>query len=583
MKTRIWLLAAVLTAAVACGDDQPTDVPSRTVAVVEVDPAAATVPVGDTIRLTARPMDADGQVLEGVTVAWSSETAELAAVTPQGMHGRVSATRAGLAVITAAAGGKVGQVQISITNPIPAITILEPASAVAGSGVATLVVHGTRFVRDAQVVWNGEGRPTTYVSPTQLRATLAAADLASQGPAVVHVVAPLPGGGSSQALTFTVTPAPPPPPPPVGPVASVEIDLDSLALEEGGQAQLSAVARDAQGQIVTGRFVGWTSSDPEVAAVEALGAVRAIRAGSATITARVDGAQASIPVRVSSDYAYQLVFAGWDGAAMRLYELDPNDSSRTHARIGADVPGADPVPSPDGRRIAFVGMTEGGLRALYTVGVDGSGLSRLLTTSDISCGQMTWSPDGVRIAFACRIDGDDLDIWAMDASDGGNLVNLTDSHPHNQDWPSWSPRLPDGSYRIAYAQYVNGEPQIWTMKPDGSDPKRITSGMDWQPAWSPDATRIAFQRTGVAIFGDIWVVDADGGNERQLVGAYLAGPQWSPTWSPDGRLLAFASTHETYGSGATVGQIYTVRADGSGLARRTTGGLYKQDPAWRVR
>lgn len=214
---------------------------------------------------------------------------------------------------------------------------------------------------------------------------------------------------------------------------------------------------------------------------------------------------------------------------------------------------------------------------------DGGNAVELHITSDVGCGSFTWSPDGSRIAFGCRIGDDDPDIWVVGA-DGTGLTNVTDAHPGRQESPSWSPVLGAGGSRIAYAQYVNGEPQIWTMQPDGGDAKQVSTGFDHQPAWSPDGATIAFQRTGAAIFGDIWLVDADGGNERGFVGWTLAGPQSTPSWSPDGRLLAFVSTHETYGSGQPlVSRVYTVWADGSKLVARTRDDVHAAAPAWRVR
>lgn len=431
------------------------------------------------------------------------------------------------------------------------------------------------------MLWNDAERPTTYVSRTGLRATLTAEDVEAVGTAEVRVANPLPGGGPSGSRAFTVGE---PPLPPVGPVAVVEIGVDSVTLAEGEAFQLTATARDAGGQVVTGRVVVWTSSDPEVAGVGALGLVSGVRSGQALVRARVDGVTASIPARVWADYGYDLVFSGWNGSdigTMRFFRTDLGDGGREAVRIGPDAPTGSAVPSPDGTRVAFM-RYEAGARALMVANANGTGAVEVHWTTDPGCGRFTWSPDGARVAFACAIGDEDRDIWVMDA-DGTNLANLTAAHPGRQEWPSWSPALPGGS-RIAYAQFVDGEPQIWTMAPDGSDPRRITAGLDAQPAWSPDGTTIAFQRTGAAIFGDIWAVDADGGNERQLVGAYLAGPQEAPAWSPDGRLLAFSSSHEVYGSGGPlVRGVYTVWADGSRLARRTLPALDAAVPAWRPR
>lgn len=582
MTTRALLSTTVaLVLLVGCGDSDPVALP--VVDEVDIDPPQVSLAVGDTVRLTARPRTATGQMLSGVDVAWGSQSPEVATVVPRAIQGRVTAVRAGTALITATAGGKMGLASIAVVNPAPSAQALEPSTVGAGGDGLLLVVLGAGFVADTRVLWNGGERPTTYVGVTELRASILAADVMWAGTAEVRVASPSPGGGTSEALTFTITEPTPPPP---GPVAFVEIDADSLALPEGDVAQLTATARDASGQVVTGRFVGWTSSDPEVAQAGALGAITAIRAGTVSVTARVDGISTSIPVRVWADYAYDLVYSGWNGideATMRLYRTDLGDATRTAVRFGPDAPSGDAAPSPDGSRLAYQLLLGGGARALVVANMDGSGAVELHRTTDVGCGRLAWSPDGQRLAFACRIGDLDRDIWVVDA-EGQNMVNLTDAHSGHQDWPSWSPRLADGSYRIAYGQYVNGEPRIWTMKDDGSDPRQITSGIDWQPAWSPDGTTIVFQRTGAAIFGDLWLVDADGGNERGLVGVHLAGPQDSPAWSPDGRFVAFGSTHETYGSGTTlVRQLYTVWADGSRLARRTGGDMPVGGPAWRTR
>jgi hypothetical protein len=58
------------------------------------------------------------------------------------------------------------------------------------------------------VQWNGLARATTFVSSTQLRASVAAADITTAGTAQVTVISPAPGGGTSAALPFTIAPPP---------------------------------------------------------------------------------------------------------------------------------------------------------------------------------------------------------------------------------------------------------------------------------------------------------------------------------------------------------------------------------------
>jgi uncharacterized protein (TIGR03437 family) len=89
-------------------------------------------------------------------------------------------------------------------NPVPTIAILDPSSAVAGSAGLTLTITGSNFIAGSVVRWNGADRTTTFVSATQLTASIAASDIAIAGTASVTVFNPAPGGGNSNALSFTI-------------------------------------------------------------------------------------------------------------------------------------------------------------------------------------------------------------------------------------------------------------------------------------------------------------------------------------------------------------------------------------------
>jgi subtilisin len=93
-------------------------------------------------------------------------------------------------------------------NGVPAITSLSPSRTSAGTGAFTLTINGSGFASTSEVRWNGTLRPTTFVSGTQLRAAIAAADVAAIGIAQVSVFSPAPGGGTSAAVTFTIVPPP---------------------------------------------------------------------------------------------------------------------------------------------------------------------------------------------------------------------------------------------------------------------------------------------------------------------------------------------------------------------------------------
>jgi subtilisin family serine protease len=93
-------------------------------------------------------------------------------------------------------------------NPVPVPTSLSPASAMAGGTALTLTVNGSKFLTNSVVRWNGTSRPTTFVSATQLQASIGAGDIVVPGTANITVFTPAPGGGVSAPLTFTIRDTP---------------------------------------------------------------------------------------------------------------------------------------------------------------------------------------------------------------------------------------------------------------------------------------------------------------------------------------------------------------------------------------
>jgi hypothetical protein len=93
------------------------------------------------------------------------------------------------------------------SNPVPSLTSVAPSSAAAGTAGLLLTVSGSNFVPNSVVQWNGTSRTTTFVSSTQLQATILATDIAAAGTAQVTVLNPAPGGGTSTARTFTISPS----------------------------------------------------------------------------------------------------------------------------------------------------------------------------------------------------------------------------------------------------------------------------------------------------------------------------------------------------------------------------------------
>ncbi|MFN0086544.1 MAG: IPT/TIG domain-containing protein [Blastocatellia bacterium] len=97
-----------------------------------------------------------------------------------------------------------GKLDFTVNNLAPTLAGLSPASALAGGQPFNLTVTGTNFTGGSVVRWNDADRPTTFVSATQLRAAIPAADIAAQGTAGVRVFTPAPGGGATTPLSFVI-------------------------------------------------------------------------------------------------------------------------------------------------------------------------------------------------------------------------------------------------------------------------------------------------------------------------------------------------------------------------------------------
>jgi hypothetical protein len=101
-------------------------------------------------------------------------------------------------------GGQSLTIKFDVLSPLPTLISISPR-AVPPNRDATVALAGTGFASNSVVQWNGSARPTTFVSATTLKLSLAAADLTSAGTGQLAVMNPAPGGGTSSALALTIT------------------------------------------------------------------------------------------------------------------------------------------------------------------------------------------------------------------------------------------------------------------------------------------------------------------------------------------------------------------------------------------
>src|SRR6266571_4158567 len=280
-------------------------VSSTPVASVAVSPASATLIVGATQQLTATPLDANGNPLSGRTISWTTSALGVATVDANGL---VTAVAPGSATITATSEGKSGTSAITV-NPVPVASVaVTPGSATVSVG-GTLQLTATPLDANGNplsgraVSWttsapgvatvdaNGNplsGRTVTWVSSNTAVATVSASGLVT-GVAPGSATITATSEGKSGTAAITVNPPP---------VATVTVSPASASIRVGNTVQLTATLKDANGNVLTGRTVTWTSSNTKTATVNASGLVSGLATGSATITATSEGKSGTSIIKV---------------------------------------------------------------------------------------------------------------------------------------------------------------------------------------------------------------------------------------------------------------------------------------------
>ena len=254
--------------------------------------------------------------------------------------------------------------------------------------------------------------------------------------------------------------------------------------------------------------------------------------------------------------------------------------------------------SPDGKKLIFQSTRdERECDQIYTMNIDGSDV-KMVSTGD---GRTTCSyffPNGKRILYSSTHLGakqcpprpdfsggyvwavyDTFDIFTAN-TDGSNLKQLTDVAGYDAETTI------SRNGKLVFTSKRSGDLDIYTMDADGRNIKRLTTelGYDGGPFWSYDGKQIVYRAYHpqtekeksdyVALLKqnlirpttlEIWVMNADGSNKRQIT--HLNKASFAPYFFPDGKRVIFSS-NVADPKGRDF-DLYSIKTDGTGLERIT--------------
>lgn len=274
-------------------------------------------------------------------------------------------------------------------------------------------------------------------------------------------------------------------------------------------------------------------------------------------------------------------------ARQRTYTLDVTGSGQALTRVTSETVGEfRPALSPDGSTL-LMDVVAGDEYTIVGVDPTTGGRRTLFTSANSSSMESSWLPDGSGFVYTTNSTGAFSLVRTLSRTPNAAVtVVLPGEVAPRISTPAVSPN----GQRIAFATDMRGTWNVGTVGIGGDNFTLIGQGYD--PAYSPDGTRLVFQR---AVNGYVHLFSADAATGSDLV-QITSGDHDNigPMYSPDGNYIVFASNRggrrariqagrtDVDLTGADRGEynLYALRPDGTGLVQITDGDARAIQPFW---
>ena len=189
-----------------------------------------------------------------------------------------------------------------------------------------------------------------------------------------------------------------------------------------------------------------------------------------------------------------------------------------------------------------------------------------LAPADLAMTVVVGQTTVVDLSLQCHIDLHGRLVVSSDAYSGSGFGHLVAMYPDGTEryrvvvdpYNSSSPAIFPGGAAVIYGSFRNGETHLYRFETSTGTIHSLphVGYMEFEPAVSPDETRIAFSVMATSGASRIWVMGANGENPTALTTGPVSEPSdVAPAWSPDGQWIVFSRT----------GELHRIRPDGTML------------------